>query len=87
MVTITGRVQGVGFRAFAQDLGERLGIRGAVWNTRQGNVEALAEHEDEAVLESFCRALESGPGYVQQVHKAEAGAQNLGPGFEIWPTI
>jgi len=87
LLTITGRVQGVGFRAFTRAAADRLGVRGAVWNTRQGTVEAVAEHDDSDVLERFCASLENGPGYVQQVHKAKAEVQDLGPGFEIRPTI
>uniref|UniRef100_A0A832I137 acylphosphatase n=1 Tax=Eiseniibacteriota bacterium TaxID=2212470 RepID=A0A832I137_UNCEI len=60
-VVVEGRVQGVGFRAFARREGERLGLRGVVWNRADGAVEAEAEGE-RAALESFLSALRQGPG-------------------------
>ena len=42
---ITGRVQGVGFRYSAQDEAYRLGLRGWVRNTHDGDVELVAEGE------------------------------------------
>lgn len=42
-MTISGRVQGVGFRFFVQEQAEVLGLKGWVRNTWDGNVELLAE--------------------------------------------
>ena len=57
---ISGRVQGVGFRFFAEDWANQLGIRGYVKNTWDGKVEAYAIG-DEASLEEFKRHLAEGP--------------------------
>lgn len=57
---VSGRVQGVGFRYFAQDAARREGLRGYVMNRDDGSVEALAEGEPEAI-ERFERALRQGP--------------------------
>ncbi|HJZ77547.1 MAG TPA: acylphosphatase [Vicinamibacterales bacterium] len=57
---ISGRVQGVGFRFFAQDAAEREGVHGWVRNLPDGRVEAQAEGDAEA-LERFERALRHGP--------------------------
>ena len=57
---ITGRVQGVGFRYFAQSAAAREGIHGWARNLPGGGVEAFAEGESEA-LERFERALRHGP--------------------------
>lgn len=58
---ISGRVQGVGFRWFAQNAAIREGITGWVRNLPDGRVEALAEGEAES-LTRMERALRSGPG-------------------------
>lgn len=65
---VSGRVQGVGFRYFAQDAARREGINGYVTNQDDGTVEAVAEGESEAI-ERFERALRRGPSKsrVEQV--------------------
>jgi acylphosphatase len=57
---IAGRVQGVGFRFFAEAAATREGVHGFVRNLPDGLVEAFAEGDAEAV-ERFERALRSGP--------------------------
>jgi acylphosphatase len=56
-VLVSGRVQGVAFRAWAVDEGRRLGLAGWVRNLPSGRVEAEAEGERAAVeaLVAFCR--------------------------------
>jgi acylphosphatase len=46
---IGGRVQGVGFRMFAQDAAVVEGVHGFVRNLPDGRVEALVEGDQEAV--------------------------------------
>src|SRR5258707_15135154 len=57
---VSGRVQGVGFRFFAEAAALREGLHGWVRNLPDGRVEALAEGEAEAV-ERFERAIGHGP--------------------------
>jgi acylphosphatase len=57
---LSGRVQGVGFRYFAQAAAAREGLHGWVRNLPDGDVEASAEGESEAI-ERFERALHHGP--------------------------
>jgi acylphosphatase len=57
---LKGRVQGVGFRFFAQEAAALEGIAGFVRNRGDGGVEAFAEGEREAV-ERFERRLRRGP--------------------------
>lgn len=59
-ILVSGRVQGVGFRAFAVREAERIGIHGWVRNLPDGRVEALARGEP-ASLEAFLSALRRGP--------------------------
>ena len=48
-VMISGRVQGVFFRAYTQEAAQARNIRGWVMNTRDGRVEAVLEGEKEHV--------------------------------------
>jgi len=57
---ISGRVQGVGYRFFAERVGTQLGLCGYVKNLWDGNVEAYAIG-DAVRLEEFKRQLEEGP--------------------------
>ncbi len=54
---MTGRVQGVSFRWYAQEQALRLGVAGWVRNEPDGSVLLHAEGEDEAVdaLVAWCR--------------------------------
>jgi acylphosphatase len=58
---VSGRVQGVGFRYFTQDVALREGATGWVRNLPDGRVEAHVEGEVEAVSRVE-RALRAGPG-------------------------
>jgi len=57
---ISGRVQGVGFRYFAQGWANQLGISGYVENLWSGNVEVYAVG-DAVAMEEFRRRLAEGP--------------------------
>lgn len=59
-VTILGRVQGVGFRAYVLQHAANLGLKGWVRNTYVGNVEVLAEGP-RPDLEKLLIILETGP--------------------------
>jgi acylphosphatase len=56
-VLVSGRVQGVAFRAYTADEARRLGVRGWVRNLADGRVEVEAEGEraDVEALVAFCR--------------------------------
>lgn len=69
---VSGRVQGVGFRAFVLREARRLGAGGSVWNRADGRVELVAEHGDEAVLTALVERLHAGPGRVTDVRVAPA---------------
>lgn len=57
---IAGRVQGVGFRFFADDQARIHQVAGYARNLPDGRVEALAEGDEESVAQ-FERALHRGP--------------------------
>jgi acylphosphatase len=57
---VSGRVQGVGFRYFAQEWAVRENATGWVRNLPDGRVEALVEGEAEGVTR-IERALRAGP--------------------------
>lgn len=57
---VSGRVQGVGFRAATADAAQRLGVHGWVRNLRDGRVEVLAVGDAET-LAKFADWLRQGP--------------------------
>lgn len=58
--TVDGRVQGVGFRAYALAQAQNLGLQGWVRNRWDGSVEVLAEGSQEN-LETLLALLRRGP--------------------------
>jgi acylphosphatase len=84
-ITVTGRVQGVGFRYFAKDAADSLGIMGLVRNNFDRSVECEAQGEEED-LEQFVARLREGPpmSSVKDVAVNEIPIeQGTGPEFEI----
>ena len=59
-VSVSGRVQGVFFRAWTQQQAEALGVVGWVRNCPDGHVEAHAEGEADAV-EQLIERMHHGP--------------------------
>lgn len=47
---ITGKVQGVGFRAYLKSKAKKLGLRGFVQNLSDGRVEAVAQGDVDRLL-------------------------------------
>ena len=70
---VSGRVQGVGFRFFAEGTASRLGVGGYVKNLFDGRVEVYAIG-DERQLHALRDALEQGPrmAAVDQVEERDA---------------
>lgn len=84
---VTGRVQGVGYRAFTVAQAHALGIEGWVRNRRDGSVEVLAAGDDKAV-ETLIAACRRGPRFAEVADIAVAPADEPQPhGFIERPTL
>jgi|LSQX01.1.fsa_nt_gb acylphosphatase len=59
-IKVTGKVQGVGFRFFAEHHAKLLNIKGWVKNTRDGGVLAVAQGDSEN-MKLFLKKLKVGP--------------------------
>lgn len=83
---VSGRVQGVGFRYYAQDEARELGLRGWVRNLADGRVEAQAAGPAEAIAR-FAAALRRGPrgALVTDlvIEDLAAAPERAGGGFHI----
>lgn len=77
-VRITGRVQGVFFRAWTRSQAIELGVAGWVRNADDGSVEAHLEG-DEAAVKALIDRLHAGPAAadVEQVEVELAGAEGF----------
>lgn len=83
---ISGRVQGVGFRAATQTRARELGLDGWVRNLRDGRVEALIAGAP-AALQAMRDWLGEGPAFavVERVEESPAEAPQR-PGFRLAAT-
>lgn len=82
-LVVTGRVQGVGYRWFARELAESLGVSGWVRNRADGSVEAEAEGTP-GTLDEFVARLKDGNPAARVDAVAEAPRAPEGSrGFEI----
>ncbi len=61
---ITGKVQGICFRAYTEQEAIRLGLKGWVKNCPDGSVEIIAEGEEKKV-EELIRWCQHGPSRAQ----------------------
>ena len=80
---MTGRVQGVFFRAWTRDQASDLGISGWVRNCADGSVEAHVQGEREAVEKLIGRIRQGPPSArVEDVGIDDVAAEE-GTGFEV----
>ena len=86
-LTITGQVQGVGYRDWAMTMARRLGLSGWVRNRSDGAVEALIVGDDNAVGEMI-DACRRGPtmARVDNVDIEPVDLDVLPQGFTQLPT-
>ncbi|GAB4369515.1 MAG: acylphosphatase [Kiloniellaceae bacterium] len=85
-VVISGRVQGVWYRAWTERRAKALGLHGWVRNRRDGSVEAVISGAP-AVVETMLAAFWEGPDLakVTAVEK-HPHDEAVAPGFEVRPT-
>ena len=90
---IHGRVQGVGFRAWAQDTAEGLGVEGWVRNRRGGEVEMVITGPPQAVA-AMIEACREGPSFAhvtrideREVREDELRLRGIEGGFASLPTV
>lgn len=83
-IIVSGRVQGVSFRAYTQQRAWALGLRGCVRNLPNGDVEIVAEGEREA-LEKLLEWARRGPSgaVVTDVQVEFSEADAAFPDFSI----
>jgi acylphosphatase len=82
-VRVTGRVQGVFFRAWTQGQARELQISGWIRNCPDGSVEAHLGGEEDAVTEMIAR-MRQGPSnaQIEDVSVEDAPPEDLGR-FEL----
>lgn len=83
---VSGRVQGVGFRAFTRARAEELGLSGWARNLDDGRVEAWATG-DASALEAWLQAVRQGPRFADvagvEVQRDAPTAQDVVEGFRV----
>ena len=84
-IVVSGRVQGVGYRAFAVRTGTRHGLTGGVRNRDDGRVELDVEGRRTAI-EMLLGELKLGPpgAHVTGIEVEWKSATGLFSGFVIW---
>ncbi|NLG58985.1 MAG: acylphosphatase [Gammaproteobacteria bacterium] len=81
---VSGRVQGVFFRASTRTRARELGLRGHALNLPDGRVEVLAAGLPDA-LEALAEWLRQGPpgARVEAVERTPAAPGDVGEGFHV----
>ena len=83
-VIVSGRVQGVWFRAFTREQAIAAGLTGWVRNLPDGSVEALFEGEEEIIKRAIEKCRQGPPSaQVNEVDLEWCEASNAFPAFEI----
>ncbi|HEV7689808.1 MAG TPA: acylphosphatase [Hyphomonadaceae bacterium] len=83
---ITGRVQGVGYRAFVEAQAARRGLKGWVRNRRDGSVEAVFSGPQH-VVDGMLAACNEGPGSSRVDDVEVEPADTDVDGFRVLPTM
>lgn len=82
-VIVTGRVQGVAYRAWTEGEAEALGLRGWVRNRRDGSVEAVLAGPEAAVAAMLAKMRDGPPAARVDDLRVQEARDRLPEGFEI----
>jgi acylphosphatase len=84
-VRVTGRVQGVNFRRFVQELADSLRVCGWVRNEPDGSVRAVLQSPETRLIERVIEQLHSGPpaAQVDEVYVEQLADEPECGAFEI----
>jgi acylphosphatase len=86
-VVVSGRVQGVWYRAWTEKKATALELHGWVRNRRDGTVEAVLSGDD-VVVEAMVAALWEGPDLAAvSAVDCYAHDETPEPGFQVKPTV
>ena len=88
-ISVSGRVQGVGFRDALQREARRLGVTGWVRNRADGSVEAVLQGSPEAVEKIIVWARRGPPVALVAAVRTGLPATQFDrsyASFEFWPT-
>lgn len=86
LITVMGRVQGVGFRAYVREHATALGVDGWIRNRRDGSVEIVAIGEPE-LIDKLIQEASTGPRLAKVEETTMRGAEDDGTvGFHERPT-
>ena len=92
-LVVTGRVQGVGYRIWAERTASALGISGWVRNRRDGSVEALFAGSPKAVAEMIALCRHGPPSSRVEAVLNQPGGEELlslrqpGEAFSVLATV
>ncbi|EGJ27018.1 acylphosphatase [Streptococcus porcinus] len=77
-LTVSGKVQGVGFRYSTYSLALQIGgIYGRVWNNEDGTVGILAQAADSHKIASFIQEIRKGPSKWSKVTYVDVKMANF----------
>ncbi len=84
---ITGRVQGVGYRAYAAEKAQSLGLTGTVCNRTDGTVELTAEGDEQHLMTLLDWCWQGSPwAQVSAIDAQWSDAANEHTTFGVDPT-
>jgi len=85
-VTVSGRVQGVWYRAWVREKASELGLHGWVRNLRSGDVEAVLSGPAHLVEDMLSALWEGSPSSDVKEVTSRSCSKPAGSGFEVLKT-